>query len=56
MNLQKKLDLIEQYRTYTSFLSYPGRSIDYKVPPVLGKDTTAVHIEVYHGREERTKR
>mgnify|MGYP000276261837 CR=1 FL=1 len=56
MNLQKKLDLIEQYGTCIRLLSYPSRSIDYTVPLVFGKDTTSVNIEVNHGRDERTKR
>lgn len=56
MNLQSKLDLIEQYRTCLRFLSHPGRGIGYAVPLVLGKDTTAVHIEVYHEATERTQR
>jgi hypothetical protein len=56
MNLQSKLDLIEQYGTCTRFLSHPGRGIDYKVSLVLGKDTTAVHIEVYHETTERANR
>lgn len=58
MYLQKKLDLTEQYRTCLRFLSHPGRSIDYKVPLVFGKDTAAFHIEVCHESEitERPRR
>lgn len=58
MNLQSKLDLIEQYRNAVQFLSHPGRGIDYTVPLVLGKDTTAVHIEGCHESEitERPRR
>lgn len=55
MNLQSKLDLIEQYRTCLRFFSHPGRGIGYAVPLVWGKDTTAVHIEVYHEATERTR-
>lgn len=56
MNLQKKLDLIEQYGTCIRLLSSPSRSIGYTVPLVFGKDITAINIEVAYGREERTKR
>ena len=37
MNLQSKLDLIEQYGTCLRFLPHPGRGIDYKVPLIFGK-------------------
>lgn len=56
MNLQKKLDLIEQYRTCTSFLSHPDRGIDCQVPLVFEKDTTAVNIEVSHETQKITAR
>lgn len=55
MNLQSKLDLIEQCRTCLRFFSHPGRGIGYAVPLVWGKDTTAVHIEVHHEATERTR-
>lgn len=54
MNLQKKLDIIEQYRTCTRFLSHPGRGIDYKVEPITKIKGATVNIEVSHETKKVT--
>lgn len=56
MNLQAKLDLIEQYGTCLRFFSHPGRGIEYTVVPITETKGTIFNVEVYHGRKERTKR
>ena len=56
MNLQKKLDLIEQYRNSVQFFSHPNREIEYTVIPGPKIKPGPVKIEVNHGREERSKR
>lgn len=56
MNLQKKLDLIEQYRTCTRFLSHPGRSIDFTVEPITKIKGTTINIEVSHETKKITAR
>lgn len=55
MNLQKKLDLIEQYRNSVQFFSHQNREIEYTVIPGPKIKPGPVKIEVAHGREE-TKR
>lgn len=56
MNLQKKLDLIEQYRNSIKFLSHSKRGIEYIVIPGSKTKSGPVNIEVNHGRQERTQR
>lgn len=56
MNLQKKLDLIEQYRNSIKFLSYSNRGIEYTVIPGPKIKPGPVYMEVDHGRKERTQR
>lgn len=56
MNLQKKLDLIEQYRNSIKFLSHSKRGIEYTVIPGSKIKSGPVNIEVSYGREERTQR
>ena len=56
MNLQKKLDLIEQYRNSIKFLSHSNRGIEYTVMPGPKNKPGLVKLEVDHGREERTQR
>lgn len=56
MNLQSKLDLIEQYRTCLRFLSHPGRGIDYTVEPITRIKGATFNVEVYHEATERTQR
>lgn len=56
MNLQSKLDLIEQYKTCTRFLSHPGEGIDYTVEPITKIKGATVNIEVSHEATDRTKR
>lgn len=56
MNLQKKLDLIEQYRNSIKFLSHSKRGIEYIVIPDSKIKSGPVNIEVAYDREERTQR
>lgn len=56
MNLQKKLDLIEQYRNSVQFFSHPNTEIEYTVIPGPKIKPGPVKIEVAHGREEKSRR
>lgn len=56
MYLQKKLDLIEQYRNSIKFLSHSSRGIEYTVIPDPKIKPGLVKLEVDHGRQERTQR
>lgn len=56
MYLQKKLDLIEQYRNSIKFLSHSNRGIEYTLIPDSKTKSGLVNIEVDHGRQERTQR
>lgn len=56
MNLQKKLDLIEQYRNSLQFFSHQNREIEYTVIPGPKIKPGPVKVEVKHGREEKFRR
>lgn len=47
MDLQRKLDFIENYRTALELLKHKEMRIDYSFPSGNGKDDLIV--EVYHG-------
>ena len=47
MDLQRKLDFIENYRTVLELLKHKEMRIDYSFPSGNGKDDLIV--EVYHG-------
>lgn len=47
MDLQRKLDFIENYRTALELLRHKEMRIDYHFPAGNGKDDLIV--EVYHG-------
>ena len=47
MDLQRKLDFIENYRTALELLKHKEMRIDYHFPAGNGKDDLIV--EVYHG-------
>ena len=47
MDLQRKLDFIENYRTALELLKHKEMRIDYSFPSGTGKDDLIV--EVYHG-------
>lgn len=56
MNLQKKLDLIEQYRNSIKFFKHPSAGIEYTVISGPKTKPVLVNIEVDHGRKERIQR
>ena len=56
MNLQKKLDLIEQYRNSVQFFSHQNRESEYTVIPGPKIKTGPLKIEVKHAREEKFRR
>lgn len=56
MNLQKKLDLIEQYRNSIKFLSHSSRGIEYIVITDPKTKPGSVKLEVDYGGKERAQR
>lgn len=56
MNLQKRLDLNEQYRNSIEFLSKRNRETEYTVIPEPPIKPGLVKAEVSHEATERTKR
>lgn len=54
MNLQKKLDLIEQYRNSINFFNHPKTGIEYTIMPDPKIKFGLVKIEVHYGRNNKT--
>lgn len=56
MNLQKKLDMTEQYINIINLFKHPSTGIEYTVIPGSKFKSGPINIEVSYGREERTQR
>lgn len=54
MNLQKKLDLIEQYRNSINIFNHQTSEIEYTIMPDPKIKSGLVKLEVNYGRDNKT--